>query len=146
MQHNKMWGLGIVLCMFGAGLAQGCGSSDDGTQADKLGVAAECKSNDNCAKVMIDGVETQLVCLQQFKGGYCAIEDCASALDCPEGSTCVAHDDGNNYCFRICTDKSECNANRTADNAANCSSSFDYADPADDHGHKACIPPSSGTK
>jgi len=42
----------------------------------------------------------------------------------------------------MCTDKSECNVNRTADNAANCSSSFNYADPADDHGHKACIPPS----
>jgi len=145
MQNNRMWGLGIVLCALGAGLAQGCGS-DSGTEADRLGVAAECKSTDNCAKVTIDGVETQLVCLQQFKGGYCAIEDCANAADCPEGSTCVTHDDGNNYCFRICVDKSECNVNRTADNAANCSSSFDFASPADDQGQKACIPPSSGTK
>jgi hypothetical protein len=134
---------GLVLCALGAGFAQGCGSSDSGTQADRLGIAAECKSTDDCAMVTIDGKQTQLVCLDQFKGGYCAIEDCKHALDCPEGSTCVAHTDGNNYCFRICTDKTECNVNRTVDNAANCSSNFAYADAADDQGQKACIPPSA---
>ena len=56
----------------------------------------------------------------------------------------MAHDDGSNYCFRVCQDKSECYANRTADNESNCSSNFDWAEPADDEGQKACIPPSSG--
>jgi hypothetical protein len=58
-------------------------------------------------------------------------------------SICVAHEDGTNYCFRVCADKPECNANRGPEEEANCSSSFDWADPADDLGQKACIPPSS---
>lgn len=123
------------------------GCSSDGTEADRLGVGATCDSTDDCAEVTIDGEKTQLTCLTQFDAGYCAIEDCKNKTDCPEGSTCVAHDDGNNYCFRECTSKSECNANRPADSEANCSSSFDYASPADDEsGLKACIPPSSGSK
>jgi hypothetical protein len=86
----------------------------------------------------------QLECLTQFTDGYFAIEDCESALDCPVGATCVAHE-GTKYCFRECADKAECNANRSPDSEANCSATFDYADPADDAaGLKACIPPSSG--
>jgi hypothetical protein len=119
----------------------GCGG-DDGTEADRLGVAAECAATTDCAEVEIDDETVQLECLPQFKGGYCAIEDCMSAADCPEGSTCVAHDDGQNYCFRICTDKAECNRNRSGEAEANCSASFDFADPNDDQGYKACIPPS----
>lgn len=117
-----------------------CGGG--GTEADRLGVAAECAATTDCSEVAIDGETVQLECLPQFKGGYCAIEGCTSATDCPEGSTCVAHEDGRNYCFRICSDKAECNRNRSVDAEANCSSSFDFADPKDDDGSKACIPPS----
>lgn len=122
------------------------GCSSGGTEADRLGVAATCQSDSDCALVTIDGKETRLSCLTQFDAGYCALEDCDDKADCPEGATCVAHDDGNNYCFRECADKSECNANRPDDSEANCSSSFDYASPSDEvKGLKACIPPSSGT-
>jgi len=120
----------------------GC-SGDGGTAADRLGVAAECAATEDCQEVTIAGEPVQLDCLPQFKGGYCAIEGCATAADCPDGSTCVAHDNGKNYCFRECSDKAECNANRSADDEANCSSSFEYARPADESsGKKACIPPS----
>lgn len=122
----------------------GCGNGGE-TEADRLGVAAECAETEDCAEVTIDGETVQLECLPQFKGGYCAIEDCMSAKDCPEGSTCVAHDDGQNYCFRICKEKTECNQNRSVEVEANCSSSFEFADPEDDEGSKACIPPSGST-
>jgi fructose-specific component phosphotransferase system IIB-like protein len=124
------------------GALVGCGGS--GNEADQLGVAAECAATSDCQEVVVAGETVQLDCLPQFKGGYCAIQGCKSAVDCPDGSTCVAHDDGKNYCFRECTDKAECNANRSADNEANCSSSFDYASADDEKsGSKACIPPSN---
>lgn len=115
-----------------------------GNAADALGVAAECAVEEDCPEVTVNDEATQLKCLTQFKGGYCAIEDCTSNVDCPEGASCVAHEDGENYCFRQCTEKAECNANRSGDNQANCSGNFTYADEADDVGSlKACIPPSN---
>jgi hypothetical protein len=141
-----------------------CGGDDegddtDGDQADLLGIGAQCDATEDCPIVEFDsgaggggGVgggssdgTTQLQCLTQFAGGYCAIENCSSNADCPEDSTCVAHTDGTNYCFRECAEKSECNANRDAENEANCSANFDYAHPADETSSlKACVPPSSG--
>jgi hypothetical protein len=153
----KKTGWVLVLSMSaGAFSFVGCGGDDETegpTDADDLGVAAACEVDDDCPEVEFvggggaggagDGL-VQLSCLTQFTDGYCAIPDCESDLDCPDGSTCVAHDDGSNYCFRECTDKAECNANREGAAEANCSANFDYADPADDEGQKACIPSSSG--
>lgn len=120
----------------------GCAGSD----ADALGIAATCQENEDCAQVTIDGEEIQLSCLTEFKDGYCGIEGCLSDADCPADSSCVAHDDGNNYCFRECEQKAECNANRAPDSEANCSSNFEYADNDDAaEKKKACIPP-SGTE
>lgn len=113
--------------------AMGCGDDDNGTEADKLGVGAQCTSNDDCTE---DGQS----CLLQFKGGYCGVADCTTNADCPEGSGCITHDDGNNYCFMVCTDKSQCNTNRDAANESNCSGSVTWADT--DLG-KACVPPSA---
>ncbi len=133
----------------------GCGGDDEAepggeTEADELGIGAECEIDDDCPEVEFAGMggaggKIQLQCLTQFTDGYCAIEDCESADDCPLGSTCVAHDDGRNYCFRECDNKPECNANRDADSEANCVGSFDFADDADDVGQKVCEPSSSGT-
>jgi hypothetical protein len=109
-----------------------CG--DDEVEADKLGVAAACATAEDCK------VEGQ-TCLTQFKGGYCGIGDCVDSGDCPTGSSCVAHTDNKNYCFRDCVDKIDCNANRPADSEANCSSSITYA--SGDKEGKACVPPSN---
>ncbi|MCB9618191.1 MAG: hypothetical protein H6724_01925 [Sandaracinus sp.] len=126
------------------GFAFGCGD-DDGSDADRVGIAASCVVDEDCRRFeSADGGVVQLRCLTQFSGGYCGLPDCVSSLDCPASSICVAHDDGRNYCFRVCADKPECNVNRPADVEANCSSSFDWATPSDDGGEKACIPPSSG--
>jgi hypothetical protein len=108
----------------------GCGSS-----ADALGVGAQCAQTADC------DTSLQEVCLAQFKGGYCGLEGCTHDTDCPADSACIAHTDGNSYCFRTCADKSECNANRDADNEANCSSSAEFVDGT--NGRKACIPPSA---
>lgn len=124
-----VWLLMALLCA-------ACG--DDGTEADRLGVGAQCVDVDlDCDE------DTDQICLTEFKGGYCGIRDCADDLDCPEGSACIAHDSGTNYCFRVCLDKSECNRHRDVDSEANCSSNVVFTDGAD--GRKACVPPSSGT-
>ncbi|MDF1565623.1 MAG: hypothetical protein P1V51_21475 [Deltaproteobacteria bacterium] len=109
----------------------GCGNN-----ADDLGVAGECTATADCDP---DG-DLGLTCLTGFKGGYCGLQGCTADADCPEPSICVTHDDSVNYCFRTCTDKSECNANRSADNEANCSSSITRVEGGSD---KACVPPSA---
>ena len=110
----------------------GCGDPE----ADELGVGAQCADGDDC---LLEGQ----VCLTQFSGGYCGIADCASDADCPDASACVTHDDGRNYCFRLCVDKPECNANRDEAVEANCSGSITFVDPSREG--KACEPPSSGS-
>ena len=116
-----------------------CGDDEDDLNAsDRLGVGAECASNDDCLREGDGGIN--LACLPQFKGGYCGLEGCNGNEDCPERSACVAHDDGRRYCFRSCADKPECNLNRSPDNEANCSSSVDYVD--EDTPGKSCVPPS----
>jgi hypothetical protein len=109
----------------------GCG--DDG--ADSIGVGAQCTANDQCNQN--DGMQT---CLS-FKGGYCGLMGCTHDTDCPTDSACIMHTDGINYCFRICVDKTECNANRDAVNEANCSANVTFVDGA--MTRKACVPPSS---
>lgn len=110
-----------------------CGDDDEGPEADRIGVGAQCSGDDDCIE--------EASCLTQFKGGYCGLRDCQSNADCPDASACVQHDDGNNYCFRVCVDKAECNRNRSADNESNCSSSVTFVDA--DFSGKACVPPSN---
>lgn len=105
-----------------------------GSDADDIGVGAQCTANDQCNQD--DGAQT---CLP-FKGGYCGLQGCTKDADCPEASACVTHEDNVNYCFRICADKPECNANRDVENEANCSSSVTFVEAKS--GVKACVPPS----
>jgi hypothetical protein len=105
-----------------------------GSNADQLGVGAQCASDSDC-----QNTDNQK-CLTQFKGGYCGLENCLHDTDCPPDSACVTHTDGHNYCFRICATKADCNANRDPINEANCSSSVTFVDPQ--NGTKACVPPS----
>jgi hypothetical protein len=122
-------------------LLAGCGN-DDGNAADRIGVAAECTSDEVCPEVARGDETIQLSCIRDFKGGYCGIRGCQADDDCPDGAACVNHDDGSSYCFRICAEKIECNRNRSPDNEANCSASIDFAEASRDD--KACVPPSSG--
>jgi hypothetical protein len=151
------WTAGWIIGGTATAAFVGCGSKEDpngngNTEADRLGVAWACQIDDDCPEVEILGAggdgsaaTVQLSCLTQFTDGYCAIQGCETADDCPQGATCVAHTDGTNYCFRECGDKSECNANREGAREANCSANFNYADSADATNLKACIPPSSGS-
>lgn len=118
------------LSIIGFAIALAACSSD----ADKLGVGAECTANEDCR------TDLNQTCLMQFAGGYCGIQGCQGDADCPEDAACVAPGDGNNYCFRICIDKVDCNANRTVDNESNCSANITFISGA--QGRKACIPPS----
>ncbi len=125
-------------------LTPACGD-DGGTEADKVGVGRECTTTADCPEVELgDAGIQQLECLTDFKGGYCGLMNCTDSSSCPEGSICVLHTDAQRYCFRTCADKPECNLHRSPDNESNCAASFDWANPADDDGSKACIPPSSG--
>lgn len=120
-----------------------CGDDSGGTPADRLGVGAECATNADCLQSHRDGGLSE-ECLTQFKGGYCGIENCTGDGDCPEHSACVAHDDGKNYCFRLCADKPECNLYRSPDVESNCTSKVEYVGGDKDTTGKACVPPSSG--
>ncbi len=123
----------FIACALACCVLPSCGD-DSGTEADRLGVGAQCNVDDDCNQ------SEKLVqsCLS-FKGGYCGVEGCKSDADCPEQSACVTHDDGVNYCFRVCRDKPECNVNRDADLESNCSSSVDFVDSS--RTDKACVPP-----
>jgi len=112
-----------------------CGDDDNENESDKIGIAGECKTDEDCKT---EG----LTCLLDFKGGYCGVADCTKNEDCPESSLCVT-ENSKNFCFRSCTDKVECNENRSEDNEANCSGSFDLASQDDTTKLKACIPPSN---
>lgn len=130
----------VLIAAFGVS-SLGCGSSGE-TEADRVGVAAECSESAECESA---DENITLECLTRFTGGYCGLEGCEGDADCPEGSACVAHDDGTgiaNFCFRICVDKPECNRNRSVENEANCSANVDFVDGTQDR--KACVPPSSG--
>jgi hypothetical protein len=107
-----------------------------GSDADDLGVGSQCSADDQC------DADTMQVCLTGFKGGYCGIKGCMTEADCPDLSSCVAHTDGMNYCFRNCVDKAECNENRDLENESNCSANITFVVPADNVGLKACVPPS----
>jgi hypothetical protein len=114
-----------------------CGDDDEGaglTAAQRHGVGAACTADSDCFVG-----DTHLRCLT-FKGGYCGLEGCQQTADCPPGSACVAHDDGNNYCFLLCVEKPECNYTRAPDSEANCSSKITFTDGGKDS--KACVPPS----
>jgi hypothetical protein len=125
-------------------LLAACGDdSGGGTPADRAGVGAECTKNADCIQEPGDGGVSQ-ECLTQFKGGYCGIENCKGGGDCPAGSACVAHDDGKNYCFRLCVDKPECNLYRSPDTESNCVSKVEYVGGDKDTTGKACVPPSGG--
>ena len=123
----------LSLALFAPLFALSCGSG-----SDALGVAAECASDEEC---QAQGVDT-LSCLTQFRGGYCGLAGCAANADCPEDAICVTHTDQQNYCFKVCGDKSECNTHRSVDNEANCSANIVRVEAGS---ARACIPPSSGT-
>lgn len=132
--------LGVI--SLGLFLIVGCQDDHHGNQADEEGVGAECMDASDCNPDDndTDGEQDQ-ECLTQFAGGYCGIEGCYVDEDCPDGSACVAHDDGNNYCFRICANKSECNVNRGPEVESNCSANITFVG---NYSGKACVPPSSG--
>jgi len=108
----------------------GCGSG--GSEAQRRGVGAACAVDTDCS-------ESAQSCLA-FKGGYCGLADCQSNAGCPAGSACVAHSDGRNYCFLVCTEKAQCNLYRAVDAEANCSANVTFVEGNLDL--KACVPPS----
>lgn len=112
-----------------AALVLGCGG--DGTDADRKGIGAQCTKADDC--------RSGQQCLA-FKGGYCGLADCMNDAACPEGSACVRHTDGRNYCFRVCADKPDCNRHRAVEVEANCSSNVTFVE--GNKSRKACVPPS----
>jgi hypothetical protein len=129
------------------GLASGCHS--DRVEADLVGVGAQCATSADCPEVDFEGDAgvMRLQCLTTFNGGYCGLADCSSNAECPGGSVCIAHDDpAGSFCFRSCTNKPECNANRDVNHEANCNGGADPQDPADEASiGKVCYPSSSGT-
>ncbi len=123
--------LRIYPLLLAAFFMTGC-DDDQGSDAIRLGVGAECNVNAECAT---EGTE----CLTQFRGGYCGLSPCDANQDCPSGSLCVVHDDGAHYCFLSCVTKSDCNGSRSIENESNCTSSVVFVEPTES---RACVPPS----
>jgi hypothetical protein len=128
--------MSLALCLT---VLPACSGDDDDaapplTEAQRHGVGAACDAEADCYVNT-----TKLECLP-FKGGYCGLEGCDTSEDCPAGSGCVTHDDGKNYCFLLCVEKTDCNATRPVDIEANCVANITFADGTKDH--KACVPPS----
>lgn len=122
--------LGLTLAF---SLLSACGSDEpSGTEAQRHGVGSACTSDMDCT-------EAGQHCLA-FKGGYCGVADCSVDADCPQGSACVTHTDGKNYCFLVCVEKTECNLHRLPDVESNCSSNITFT--TGDKARKACVPPS----
>lgn len=113
-----------------AALAMACGNA-----ADNARIGAQCAADTDCPKVG----EKQLKCLTSFKGGYCGLDGCTTDSDCVTGAACVKVASVN-YCFRECTDKPECNANRSVDNESNCVGNADHVGAST---AKVCVPPSA---
>jgi hypothetical protein len=139
-RREYKWGMNMCRFMYVfaaalVGSAMGCGDSGE-TEADRAGVGAQCTDSQECESTDED---FELVCLQ-FKGGYCGLENCTGDAGCPDGSACIMHEDGTNYCFRECTEKLDCNRNRPTC-PANCVSSVTFVDPRNER--KACKPPSA---
>lgn len=116
----------LVFCLFTFALS--C------SNADTKGIAAECKTDADCK-------EQDQKCLTQFRGGYCGMKDCTADKNCPTNALCIKHTDNNNYCFRSCNEKVDCNANRSTANEANCSANVESVEGK--KGIKSCVPPSS---
>jgi hypothetical protein len=139
---------GAAIALFFVLTAPSCGSGlcngAEGTDANSIGVGASCSNDDSCknaaSKCLDSSPGTTLNCLGNFKGGYCGRNNCTGNKDCPTGSACVAHTDGGKYCFLTCSDKSQCNTNRSKDVEANCSSNVTFVD--GNTSTKACVPPS----
>jgi hypothetical protein len=135
-----------LICIYDCGEEQACpngGACDDRGRCvpttDPIRIGAQCTDSAACESA---DEPIELVCLTQFTGGYCGLEGCTGDVDCPEGSACVTHDDGNNYCFRVCVDKPDCNRNRDEENWSNCVGSITFVDDRNDR--KVCEPPSAG--
>lgn len=132
MRHLSRNGL-VFLIVLGSAVA--CGDDSNGlTPAQQHGVGAACAKDADCFVG-----DTALKCLS-FKGGYCGLQGCHASTDCPAGSGCVTHDDGNTYCFLLCTDKPQCNYTRPPEIESNCTSKVDFVD--GQKTSKACVPPS----
>ena len=127
---NVVRGLFVMMIMHLSSALVGCG--DGGSEAQRRGVGGACVADDDCNE--------GLTCLS-FKGGYCGLAECQNDVACPAGSACVAHGDGKNYCFLVCSDKPQCNFSRAVEVEANCSSSVTFVDGK--VGVKACVPPSA---
>jgi hypothetical protein len=130
---RRAWGALVVTAMVVA-----CGDDDGpppGSEADWHGVGAACSTDADCLE------EEGQRCLTDFSGGYCGIRDCTADEDCPQGSACVTHDDGVNYCFLLCIDKPDCNRNRPPSAESNCVGSITFVE-SNHNNDKACEPPS----
>lgn len=133
----------LILSCLTIAFTIGC---DNDNEANDRGVGEACVTTDDCKNDELDYMDDivepleLLECLTEFKGGYCGLKDCLEHADCPDGSKC-AITDGGNYCFLVCLDKPDCNKYRNVDNEANCTSSVELIDGANEI--KVCVPPSA---
>jgi len=122
-------------CQAEAGKDFICRSSGGGSQNRKICVPGDCGIGADCGSA--DDCTGDLECLLDLLGGYCGKSGCGANADCPEGSRCVDHADGSQYCMRSCETETDCTFCRGSDVFATCSSDVDFVE-ADTSG-SVCI-------
>lgn len=132
----------LVVSLLASVLALACSADDERSEVDRLELGASCQVDQHCAARAGDAADGyDLRCFGSFADGHCGLSRC-SGEDCPDGSACISHDDGQNYCFRLCDEDSECNLHRSSDAAeARCSSSVSFLGATDRSDQSACVPP-----
>lgn len=133
----------LALAVVASSLGLACSDDDPTpTEAEQLELGAHCMNDAQC-DLRAEGVDSEFrpICLDGFEGGSCGLLRCGMHDECPEGSACIGHDDGFNYCFALCDETADCNRHRADDVAAVCMEGMRSIGP--DLG-TVCVPPMSG--
>lgn len=93
-------------CQRGAGSDFMCRSSGGGSENRKVCVPGDCSVGEDCGED--EDCEAGLVCVTDYKGGYCAETGCAADTDCPADSVCVDDGGTDNLCMKTCSAASDC--------------------------------------
>jgi hypothetical protein len=122
-------------CQQGAGSDFICRSSGGGSENRKVCVPGDCSVGEDCGAD--EDCEAGLVCVTDYRGGYCAETGCAADADCPEDSVCVDDGGDENLCMKTCAAASDCSFCRADGVAAVCDEGVSTVDGVET---AVCIP------
>jgi hypothetical protein len=124
-----------AFCQEGAGSDFICRSSGGGSANRKICVPGDCGVGEDCREDADCG--TDLVCVKDYEGGYCAQIGCSADSECPTDTVCVDDGGAENICLKTCTAASDCTFCRADSVQALCDTG---AISVDGVGASVCLP------